>query len=130
MSDFEDDTPTGRLGPKSRGSARNRCSSKAAGQRRSLAFANLDKEMVLNSTNINVLVDALGKRPADWIGAEVGIYTEPTMFGGKTMACAFAYSTSRRLCRRRSPSHPAFTQAGRAGGSTLAGPSRRSRPGV
>jgi hypothetical protein len=48
-----------------------------------LAFTNLDKEMVLNSTNINVLVDALDKPPAGWIDAEVGIYTEPTMFGGK-----------------------------------------------
>src|SRR5689334_9760601 len=48
-----------------------------------LAFAKHDKEMVLNSTNINVLVDALGKRPADWIDADVGIYTEPTTFAGK-----------------------------------------------
>jgi hypothetical protein len=48
-----------------------------------LAFTNLDKEMVLNTTNKNALVEALGKRPADWIDAEVGIYTEPTMFGGK-----------------------------------------------
>jgi hypothetical protein len=48
-----------------------------------VAFTNHDKEMVLNSTNINALVDALGKRPTDWIDADVGIYTEPTMFGGK-----------------------------------------------
>jgi hypothetical protein len=48
-----------------------------------LAFTTLEKEMVLNSTNKNALVDKLGKRPADWIGAEVGIYTEPTMYGGK-----------------------------------------------
>jgi hypothetical protein len=48
-----------------------------------LAFTNLDKEMVLNSTNINVLVDALGKPPGGWIGAEVGIYTEPTVYAGK-----------------------------------------------
>jgi hypothetical protein len=48
-----------------------------------LAFASLDKEIVLNTTNKNVLVDALGRNPADWIGAEVGIYSEPTTFGGK-----------------------------------------------
>jgi hypothetical protein len=48
-----------------------------------LGLANLDKEMVLNTTNINALVDALGKDPSGWIGAEVGIYTEATMYGGK-----------------------------------------------
>jgi hypothetical protein len=48
-----------------------------------LACTTLDKEIVLNSTNKNSLVDALGRNPADWIGADVGIYTEPTTFGGK-----------------------------------------------
>jgi hypothetical protein len=48
-----------------------------------LAFTTVDKEMVLNTTNKNALVDELGKRPGDWIGAEIGIYTEPTMFAGK-----------------------------------------------
>jgi hypothetical protein len=48
-----------------------------------LAFSTLDKEVVLNSTNINTLIDALGKDPAGWKGAEVGIYTEPTKYGGK-----------------------------------------------
>jgi len=48
-----------------------------------LAFTTVDKEMVLNSTNKNALVDVLGKRPADWIGAEVGIYTESTTYSGK-----------------------------------------------
>jgi hypothetical protein len=48
-----------------------------------LAFTALDKEMVLNSTNINTLIDALGKPPGGWKDADVGIYTEATMFGGK-----------------------------------------------
>ena len=48
-----------------------------------LAFTTVDKEMVVNSTNKNTLVDGLGKRPADWIGAEVGIYTVPTTYSGK-----------------------------------------------
>jgi hypothetical protein len=48
-----------------------------------LAFTTIDKEMVLNTTNKNALVDALGKPPAGWIGAEVGIYTEPTVYAGK-----------------------------------------------
>jgi hypothetical protein len=48
-----------------------------------LSFATVDKEMVLNVTNKVVLVDALGRNPADWIGAGVGLYTEPTVMAGK-----------------------------------------------
>jgi len=46
-------------------------------------FTTLDKPMVLNATNKITLVDALGSLPADWIGAEVGIYAENTQFAGK-----------------------------------------------
>jgi hypothetical protein len=48
-----------------------------------LSFPTLDKEMVLNATNKNALADVLGLNPADWIGAEIGLYTEPTVMGGK-----------------------------------------------
>jgi hypothetical protein len=48
-----------------------------------LSFSTLDKELVLNATNKNVLVDRLGRNPADWIGAEVGLFTEPTVMAGK-----------------------------------------------
>jgi hypothetical protein len=48
-----------------------------------LGLSNLDKEIVLNSTNKNTLVDALGKNPATWIGTEIGVWAEPTMFAGK-----------------------------------------------
>ena len=46
-------------------------------------FTTLDKPMVLNATNKNVLVDALGKVPASWGGADIGLYTENTQFAGK-----------------------------------------------
>jgi hypothetical protein len=49
-----------------------------------LSFTTVDKEMVLNVTNTNALVDALGRNPSDWIGAEVGIFTAPTTMAGKT----------------------------------------------
>jgi hypothetical protein len=49
-----------------------------------LGFTNLDKEVVLNVTNKTTLVDALGKNPADWIGAEIGLLTEPCMMAGKS----------------------------------------------
>jgi hypothetical protein len=48
-----------------------------------LGFTTVDKALVLNLTNKTTLVDALGKNPADWIGAEVGLLTEPTMMSGK-----------------------------------------------
>jgi hypothetical protein len=48
-----------------------------------LSFTTIDKELVLNVTNTNVLVDALGRNPADWISAEVGLFTEPTNMAGK-----------------------------------------------
>jgi hypothetical protein len=48
-----------------------------------LSFTTVDKELVLNVTNKNVLVDALGRNPADWIGAEIGLFTEPTVMAGK-----------------------------------------------
>ena len=46
-------------------------------------FTTLDKPMVLNATNKNVLVDELGKVPANWVGTDIGLYTENTQFGGK-----------------------------------------------
>src|SRR6516225_2132565 len=46
-------------------------------------FTTLDKPMVLNATNKNVLVDALGKVPTNWVGADIGLYTENTQFAGK-----------------------------------------------
>ena len=46
-------------------------------------FATLEKPMVLNTTNKIALVEKLGKNPADWIGADIGILAENTTFQGK-----------------------------------------------
>jgi hypothetical protein len=48
-----------------------------------LSFGNVDKPLVANATNIKALVDVLGKPPSGWIGADVGLYTEPCMMAGK-----------------------------------------------
>jgi hypothetical protein len=48
-----------------------------------VSFTNIDKELVLNATNINALVAVLGRNPADWPGADVGVFTEPTNMAGK-----------------------------------------------
>ena len=48
-----------------------------------LGFTTVDKALVLNMTNKATLVDALGRNPANWIGAEIGLFTEPTMMSGK-----------------------------------------------
>lgn len=46
-------------------------------------FANLEKPMVLNSTNTAVLVNALGRPPANWVGVECGIFCQPTQYQGR-----------------------------------------------
>ena len=46
-------------------------------------FTTIDKPMVLNATNKNALVDKLGRVPANWVNADVGLYTENTQFQGK-----------------------------------------------
>jgi hypothetical protein len=46
-------------------------------------FTTINKPLVLNGTNKDALVEALGRKPADWLGAEVGLYTAPTQFTGK-----------------------------------------------
>jgi hypothetical protein len=48
-----------------------------------LYLSNIDKPVVLNSTNKNTLVDALGRNPADWKGAELGLFTVSTQFAGR-----------------------------------------------
>jgi hypothetical protein len=49
-----------------------------------LYFEALDKPMVLNATNKDALVDKLGKTPANWIGASVGLFVDPKVtFAGK-----------------------------------------------
>ena len=49
-----------------------------------LFFESIDKPMVLNATNKNTLVDALGRAPASWIGATIGVYVDPNVtFAGK-----------------------------------------------
>ena len=48
-----------------------------------LYLANIDKPMVLNATNKNMLADKLGRNPASWKGAEIGLFTTDTQFGGK-----------------------------------------------
>jgi hypothetical protein len=48
-----------------------------------LYFATLEKPMVLNATNKNVLVEKLGRNPTDWKDAEVGLFTVDTQFQGK-----------------------------------------------
>jgi hypothetical protein len=50
-----------------------------------LLFDGLDKGLVLNQTNKTVMVDALGRDPASWIGATLGLAAESVQFGGKTV---------------------------------------------
>jgi len=48
-----------------------------------LYLEGIDKPLVLNATNKDALVSALGKAPANWINASIGIYVDPNVtFGG------------------------------------------------
>jgi hypothetical protein len=48
-----------------------------------LFLESLDKPMVLNATNKDALVSALGKTPAKWVNTAVGLYVDPSVtFGG------------------------------------------------
>jgi hypothetical protein len=51
-----------------------------------LYLENLDRPMVINATNMQTLVEALGRVPAKWVGAVIGIYVENVTFGGKRVA--------------------------------------------
>jgi len=46
-------------------------------------FTTLDKPLVLNATNKDTLVKALGGTPASWVGAEIGLFSVSTQYGGK-----------------------------------------------
>jgi len=52
-----------------------------------LQLEGIDKLLVLNSSNMNELVEKLGRKPADWIGALVEIYVDPNVtYNGKRVA--------------------------------------------
>ena len=47
-------------------------------------FENIDKPLILNTVNRNILIDGLGKNPAGWRGAGIGVFVDPNVsFGGK-----------------------------------------------
>lgn len=49
-----------------------------------VSFDSIDKPLIINATNKNVLVDALGRNPAAWVGASVGVFFDrDVMFAGK-----------------------------------------------
>jgi hypothetical protein len=50
-------------------------------------FEHVDKPMVLNATNKNELVEKLGRDPAKWKGAQVGLFVDPNVtYAGKRVA--------------------------------------------
>jgi hypothetical protein len=49
-----------------------------------LSLASLDKPLVVNATIKDVLVTALGRVPAQWVNASVGVFVDPNvMYAGK-----------------------------------------------
>jgi hypothetical protein len=48
-----------------------------------LSFTGQKKTLVLNSTNFNLLRAGISRHPGEWVGAEIGIFTEMTSFAGQ-----------------------------------------------
>jgi hypothetical protein len=49
-----------------------------------LHLEGIDKPMVVNSTNMNELIERLGRKPANWISAHVGLSVDPNVtYSGK-----------------------------------------------
>jgi hypothetical protein len=49
-------------------------------------FAEFDRGLLLNRTNIRTLADFLGNDTGTWIGKKIVVYTDPTVsFGGRTV---------------------------------------------
>ena len=47
-------------------------------------FENVAKPLILNATNLNTLIDALGRNPANWLNASIGIWVDPSVaYAGK-----------------------------------------------
>ena len=81
----QQDLAIGKFEPRSQESAKRRCSSKAVGQRPNSSYLlpPSTKKWCSTSPTRSSLLTALGRNPADWVGAEVGLFTEPTVMAGK-----------------------------------------------
>lgn len=71
-----------------------------------ILFKELDKPMVLNSTNIQLLTKALGTDETDeWVGKQVVVYNDPNVsFAGKITGGV-------RIRAPKKPANPAAAQA-------------------
>ena len=76
-------------------------------------FAEIEKAMVLNSTNINALAKACNSDDTDdWVGKEVVLYVDPTIgYGGKVTGGLrikkYAQPQAPKSVSRPAPSHDA-----------------------
>jgi hypothetical protein len=88
-------------------------------------FSNIDKGMVLNTTNKNVLVDAFGRAPADWIGKDVGILVDPNVsYQGKRCG-----GLRLRVLNQIAPPKPAATPAPKPAAAAAEWPVQAGDPG-
>ncbi len=52
-----------------------------------LSFAEIERELTLNTTNLNVCLALFGKDDTDWRDKKIKVRREKTSFGGKVVAC-------------------------------------------
>jgi hypothetical protein len=50
-----------------------------------LNFIENGKQLILNATNLNTLIDAFGDDPDEWIGSKITLECIETTFGNKTV---------------------------------------------
>ena len=50
-----------------------------------VSFQSASKKLILNVTNTNVLIDALGYESNDWIGQQVVLFTQMVQFNGRSV---------------------------------------------
>jgi hypothetical protein len=56
---------------------------KPARDRAVLSFEGQKKTLVLNTTNFRLMKLSVSRHPGEWVGTVLGVFTEPTSFGGR-----------------------------------------------
>tara|TARA_R100000808_G_scaffold21732_1_gene46997 strand:+ start:870 stop:1268 length:399 start_codon:yes stop_codon:yes gene_type:complete len=50
-----------------------------------VSFHSANKKLILNVTNTNILIDALGYESNDWIGQQVVLFTQMVQYNGRSV---------------------------------------------
>jgi len=65
-------------------------------------FSELDKGLVLNKTNGDIICDLFGDYEEDWVGGKIELYSTKTQFKGKMVNCIRAREVRETAKRKNS----------------------------